>query len=45
MIVVDLHPILFTESCVVTGEPRFWGDVGKNVENELVWEFKNCGDG
>jgi len=45
MIIVDLHTILDAESCIVTGEPRFWGDVGENGKEELVWEFEYCRKG
>jgi len=45
VVIVDLHTILDAKSCVVTGEPRFWGDVGDNGKEELSWELENCGDG
>jgi hypothetical protein len=45
MVIVDLHTILNTEPCIVTGEPRVWGDVGENGKDELVWEFENCRNG
>jgi len=41
VVVTYLHKILDAEPCVETGELRFWGDVGKNGEDELVWEFEN----
>ena len=45
MVVIDLHAILFTEPCIVTSELRFWGDMGENGENELVWDSENCEQG
>jgi len=42
MVVAHLHEILDAEPCTVTGELRFWGDVGENEEDEFVWEFENC---
>jgi len=42
VVIVDLHIILGAESCVVTGEPRFWGDVVENGKDKLIWEFEDC---
>jgi len=45
MVVVDLHPILDTKTCIRTGELRVWGDVGENGKDEFVWELENCENG
>jgi len=45
MVIVDLHIILSTKSCIVTGELRFWGDVGENRKDKLVWELEDCESG
>jgi len=45
MVTVDLHVVLSTESCIVTGEPRFWGDVRENGKDKLVWEFEDWKNG
>ena len=45
MIIIDLHAILNAEPCKLTGELRFWRDVGEDGEGKLVWEFENCEDG
>jgi len=42
VVVIDLHAVLFTEPRIVTGEPRFWGDVGENGKHEFNWEFEDC---
>jgi len=39
--IVDIHVVLDTESCIVTGELGFWGDVRKNGKNKLVWESED----
>ena len=41
MVIVDLHTILDAESCIVAGEPRFWGDIGENGKKDLIWELEN----
>ena len=41
MVIVHPHTVLEAEPCMVTGEPRFWGDVGENGKDELIWEFEN----
>ena len=40
MDIIDLHTILDAESCIVTGESRFRGDIGENGKEELIWEFE-----
>ena len=45
MVIVDFHTILDAESCVVTGELRFRGDVGENGKDEFSGEFEDYGDG
>jgi len=45
MVIIHLHTILGTEPRIVTGELRFWGDVGEYGKDELVWEFKDCEKG
>jgi len=42
MVIVDLHIILNTKSCLVIGEPRLWGDVKENGKDKLVWELEDC---
>lgn len=42
MVVTHLHKILDAESRMVTGELRFWDDVGENGKDELIREFENC---
>jgi len=41
MVIVNLHIILNTESCIVAGELLLWGDVRKNGKYNLVWEFED----
>jgi len=41
MVVINLHAILFTEPCIVTGELRFRRNVRENGKNEFVWQFEN----
>ena len=41
MIVINLHTILHAVPRIMTGEVRFWGNVGENGKDELVWELEN----
>ena len=34
-------PIRNTETCIVIGEQRVWGDVREDGKDKLVWEFKH----
>ena len=45
MVIVAVHTIRDTESCIVTDEPRVWGDVRDNRKDKLVRKFENCENG
>ena len=45
MIIANLHTVLDTEPCVVTGELRVWGNMREDGKDELVWEFENYENG
>ena len=45
MIIADSLLMQSTESRIMTGVSRVWGDVGENGSNKLVWEFKNYESG
>ena len=45
MVIVDLQTILPTEPRIVAGELQFWGDVGEDRKDQLVWESEDYENG
>ena len=41
MIIADSLLMQSTESRIMTGVSRVWGDVRENGNDKLVWEFEN----
>jgi len=41
MVVVDIHRVLNTEPCIVSGELRGWRDATENGQDEFIREPEN----